>query len=161
MALSDQDRAAMRRLREVATGVDPGTVAAIERVLALAGLEPEEPAEGTFWYDPEEHDVWIRDDKSAYDSNDLSRWWTTGSGEKFSWIQVWGLAPKLVELVRADEVDAKKRQWLLVELHGAWEAWHHNACGRSKPLSLCGYHECAHRWKTLLDLGYLKEWEVE
>jgi hypothetical protein len=106
MALSDEDRAAIRVVRRFLDEASPGDLgerAAWERVLKLAGEEPPEPADRTFWLDEEECDVWVRDDKTTawvYGPSNLDRWWKTGSGENFSWIDVCRLSPKLVELVR-------------------------------------------------------------
>lgn len=165
MALSDEDRAAIRIVRAMMAAVpvedrlDTVGIAALERVLKLAGEEPKEPADRTFWFDEEECEVWIRDDRATINGRgDLRRWRATRSGGNFTWTEVCGFASKLVELVRID-APGKNYQAVLMELHWAWEAWHRNACGKGKPLSECQYHECAHRWKVLLGYGFDKEWE--
>lgn len=160
MGLSDEDRAAIKVVRRFLDEASPGDLgerAAWKRVLRLAGEEPPEPASGTFWLDPEENELWMRDDTAAFDHNDPSRWWCTGTGEKFSWIQVCLIAPKLVELVVAD-VTTRRAHTILFELASAWEAWHHTACGRSLPLVRCDYHECRHRWQALLGYGLGEDW---
>jgi hypothetical protein len=164
MALSDEDRAAIHIVRAMMAAVplddrlDKVGIDALNRVLRLAGEEPTEPDEGTFWLGPEENDLWIRDDRAVSFGFDLDRWFRTGDDEKFSWSRVLAESPQLVELVRADEA-AKRYRMFLMELHGAWEAWHHNACGRKVPLSGCEYYECAHRWGMLLGYGFEKEGE--
>jgi hypothetical protein len=158
MTLSGEDLAAIGRVRGLLDALSRDDRRSLERVLALAGEKPSEPVDGTFWLDPEEMDLWIRDDKAAPFGFDLSRWFTTGTDENFSWSEISGIAPRLVELVRRSDAQSRHRV-VLMELHGSWEAWHHNACGRQEPLSGCGYHECVHRWGVLLGYGYEKEWE--
>lgn len=164
MALSDEDRGAIKVVRRFLDEASPGDLgerAAWERVLKLAGEEPPEPADGTFWLDEEECDVLVRDDKAVLmvsGPGDLYRWYRTGDGEKFSWIEVCRISPKLVELVRATPA-AKKAATILYELASAWQSWHHENCGRREPLGNCQYHECAHRWRALLGYGLEENWE--
>jgi hypothetical protein len=154
MALSDEDRAAIAHVRMLVAGMPSQDKEHLERVLRLADEGPAEPDEGTFWLDPEENDLWIRDDRAVTFGFDLARWFRTGDDQKFTWAQ----APRLTELVRADEASKRYRTFLM-ELHGSWEAWHHNACGMRGLLSGCEYHECVHRWGVLLGYGFEKEWE--
>lgn len=166
MALSDEDRAAIGIVRAMVEAVPPDDrldtvgIGALERVLKLAGEEPAEPGDGTFWLDPEENDLWIRDDMATQSrgTGDLDRWFVTGGNRNFSWNEIGAARDRLVELVRRQNAESRYRMFL-VELHGSWEAWHHNACGRKVPLSRCEYHECAHRWGMLLGYGFEKEWE--
>lgn len=161
MALSDEDRAAIREVREwmeTSQAVPPATW---ERVLRLAGEVPPEPADLTFWYDPNEPNVWMRNDNATlmvHGPNDLNRWWCTGDDRNFSWDHVSGDALHLVELVPADTTAAKART-ILHELASAWQAWHRNACGRRETLANCEYHECVHRYQALLAYGLEEDWE--
>jgi hypothetical protein len=160
MALSDEDRAAIRELREHLEGKNPFIPSEKwERVLKLAGEEPEEPANGTFWLDPDENNLWIRDDLAGgYDDPvDLGRWWGTGRPAEFSWIQVHRSAPNLVELVRKDTLAAQGSA-ILSELFGTWEAIHHEKCGRGL-LSTCSYPGCQGRWRQLVAWGCDTTWE--
>lgn len=160
MALSDEDLRAVRRLRAQMDEMAPSARNDLERVLRLAGEELKEPGDGTFWLDPEETDLWVRDDMASQfrGNGDLDRWFVTGSDKNFSWKEVGRAQDRLVELVRKDSTPTSARN-LLLELHGAWEAWHYNACGREVPLRLCAYHECLHRWMELLRFGFEREWE--
>lgn len=159
MPLSDQDRAVMRRLRSQMDEMAPAARADLKRVLKLAGEEPGEPANGTFWWDPDENDLWMRDDMAGGygDHVDLGRWWATGRAQEFSWIEVHAEAPKLVELVRKDSLAAQGSA-ILTELFGTWEAVHHEKCGRGL-MSTCSYSECKDLWKKLVAWGCDTTWE--
>jgi hypothetical protein len=139
MALSDEDREAIQYVRGYLEGRTPlPKVFLWERVLKLAGEEPPEPADGTWWLDIEEDQLWIRDDKAAYDHSDLGRWWCTGTGEKFSWIQMCGMRLRLVELVRKDSTGV-----VVDEMYGAAEALHVKLHGSAPgTLFTCTSPEC-------------------
>lgn len=156
MALSDEDRAAIREVREWMQESQALPSATWERVLKLAGEEPEEPADGTFWFDPAENDLWIRDDKAVAmvnGPNDLHRWWCTGTGEKFSWIEVFRQAPVLVELVRADEAPVTL-QTALRDLRARAEAMHVLLHGPNPAISGCTSGPCYMMWRGLCEHGY-------
>lgn len=160
MPLSDEDREAIGYVRGYLEGrLPPPKEYLWERVLKLAGEEPPEPANGTFWFDPAENDLWIRDDRAAFDDNDPSRWWTTGSGEKFSWIEVCHRVPKLVELVRADGVDVPLHAALL-DLHSRAEAMHEKLHGPNPPISQCTSGPCYMMWRSLRDHGHQSRVEM-
>lgn len=154
MALSDEDRAAIRLVREFLEQDGPlGDRDKWERVLKLAGEEPLEPDAGTFWLDPDDHDVYLRDDRATLDFNDLHRWWCTAVEEKFTWIEVFRRAPKLVELVRADEASVPL-QAALRDLRVRAEAMHVKLHGPNPAISGCTSGPCYMMWRGLCDHGY-------
>jgi hypothetical protein len=151
MGLSEADRAAALRLKAARDEMAPSLRGDLERVLLLAGLEPPEPASGTFWLDEEEGELWVRDDMAATSENDLDRWWCTGNAAKFSWIEVHRVAPKLVELVREDSMGV-----VVDEMYAVAEALHVKLHGSApRTMFTCTAPECRFARDTALRHGLI------
>lgn len=166
--LNDEDLAAIATVRMAMTkwmGVhsDPEFSDALERVLALAGEEPVEPEDQTFWYDPQDRIVYQRDDlqNPGFDGN----WYAAGRMTGESWRDMGAARRRLVQLVpkgeevRISPADGQCRE-VLMELLGAWESQHRKGCGGSTRLSKCPYYECEAYWNRLHGFGVRTTWET-
>jgi hypothetical protein len=162
-SLSDEDLADIAWVRSAMEdwmGMDasPEQKGALERVLALAGEEPPEPEDQTFWYDPQDRIVYHRDDlqNPGFDGN----WYAAGRMSGESWQSMGAARRRLVQLVpKSTEPEVSVGTEVLMNLLGAWEQRHREKCGRSGRLSKCGYEECKSYWRTLHGYGVRTTWE--
>jgi broad specificity phosphatase PhoE len=162
--LSDEDLAAIAYSRNLVDRMDlpQADRQYLERVLVLAGEEPQEPDDQTFWYDPQDRIVYQRDD--LQNPGFPGSWYATGRMTGESWRDMGAARRRLVQLVPGEEEPrtpiAGEHQEVLMDLLGAWEAEHRKGCGGSVRLSKCQFVECKVYWSRLHDLGVRTTWET-